>query len=156
VGFLDVVHYPQWVANVVVIPKKDGRIKVCMDYKDLNKASLEDDFPLPHINVLVDNTTKSVKHLFMDGFSGYNQIIMAEEDNEKNTFVMPWETFCYKVMSFRLKNASAKYQRAMVTLFYDMMHQTIKVYVDDILAKSKKEKYHEHVFKKLFERLYKF
>jgi hypothetical protein len=109
VGFLDVVHYPQWVANVVVVLKKDGRIKVCVDYKDLNKAKPEDDFHLPHINVLVDNAAKSVTHLFMEGFSGYNQIIMAEEDNEKNTFVMPWETFCYKVMSFRLRNAGAKY-----------------------------------------------
>ena len=75
----------------------------------------------------------------MDGFSGYNQIRMAEEDKEKTTFVTPWGTFYYKVMPFGLKNAGATYQRAMVALFHDMMHREVEVYVDDILAKFKIE-----------------
>jgi hypothetical protein len=62
---------------------------------------------------------------------------MAEEDKEKTIFVTPWRVFCYKVMSFGLKNAGATYQRAMVTLFHDIMHREVEVYVDDILAKSK-------------------
>ena len=75
-----------------------------MGYKDLNKASLNDDFPLPHVEILVDNDAKSVTYSFIDEFLGYNQIRMAEEDTEKTIFVMPWETFYYKVMSFELRN----------------------------------------------------
>jgi hypothetical protein len=95
------------VANVVVVSKKDGRSKVYMGYKDLNKASLNDDFPLPHVEILVDNDAKSVTYSFMDEFLGYNQIRMAEEDKEKTIFVMPWGTFYYEVMSFELRNADA-------------------------------------------------
>lgn len=77
---MDVVHYPQWVTNIVVVPKKYGRIKVCVDYKDLNKAILKGDFSMPHIDVLVDNALKSATYSFMDEFSGYNQIKMVRED----------------------------------------------------------------------------
>ena len=82
-GFLEVVKYPQWVSNIVVVPKKEGKIRVCVDFRNLNKASPKDDFPLPHIDVLVDNAARSSIYSFMDGFSGYNQIKMALEDKEK-------------------------------------------------------------------------
>ena len=99
----------------------------------------------------------SLLYSFMDGFSGYNQIKMAPEDMEKTTFITLWGTFCYKVMSFGLKNAGATYQRAMVALFHDMMHKEIKVYVDDMIAKSASEEEHHLVnLKKLFERLRKY
>ncbi|XP_052305620.1 uncharacterized protein LOC127904792 [Populus trichocarpa] len=155
-GFLEVVRYPQWVSNIVVVPKKEGKIRVCVDFRNLNKASPKDDFPLPHIDVLVDNAARSSTYSFMDGFSGYNQIKMAPEDKTKTTFVTPWGTFCYKVMPFGLKNAGATYQRAMVTLFHDMMHKEIEVYVDDMIAKSKRGEDHVEVLRKLFERLRKY
>jgi len=88
-GFLAVAKYPQWVANVVPVPKKDGKVRMCVDYRDLNRASPKDDFPLPHIDILVDNTTKFSLFSFMDGFSGYNHIKMALEDIEKTTFITP-------------------------------------------------------------------
>ena len=96
-----------------------------MDYRDLNRASPKDNFPLPHIDVLVDNTTNFALFSFMDGFSGYNQIKIAPKDMEKTTFVTLWVTFCYKVMSFGIKNARATFQQAMVALFHDMMHKEI-------------------------------
>lgn len=71
-GFLITSIYPQWVANIVFVPKKDGKVRMCVDYRDLNRASLKDDFPLPHIDMLVDNTAKLSVFSFMDGFSGYN------------------------------------------------------------------------------------
>ena len=114
IGFFAVAHYPEWVANIVPVPKKDGKVRMCVDYQDLNRASPKDNFPLPHIDILVDNTTNFALFSFMDGFSGYNQRKMAPEDMEKTTFVTLWGTFCYKVMSFGLKNAGATYQRAMV------------------------------------------
>ena len=86
-GFLEVSKYPQWVANIVLVPKKDGKVRMWVDYRDLNRESPKDNFPLPHIDTLVDNTAKHSLFSFMDGFSGYNQIRMALEDMEKTTFL---------------------------------------------------------------------
>ena len=93
-GFLKVSKYPQWVANIVLVPKKDGKVRMCVDYRDLNRASPKDNFPLQHIDTLVDNTAKHYLFFFMDGFSGYNKIRMAPEDMEKTTFLTMWGTFC--------------------------------------------------------------
>ena len=155
-GFLEVAKYLQWVANIVLVPKKDGKVRMCVDYRDLNRVSPKDNFPLPHIDTLMDNTAKHSLFSFMDRFSSYNQIRMTPEDMEKTTFLTMWGTFCYKVMPFGLKNAGATYQRAMVTLFHDMMHKEIEVYVDDMIAKSQGEDDHVVNLKKLFERLRKF
>ena len=81
---------------------------------------------------------------------------MASKDMEKTTFLTMWGTFYYKVMPFGLKNVGATYQRAMVTLFHDMMHKKIEVYVDDMIAKSQGEDDHVVNLRKLFERLRKF
>uniref|UniRef100_A0A2N9GVS8 Reverse transcriptase domain-containing protein n=1 Tax=Fagus sylvatica TaxID=28930 RepID=A0A2N9GVS8_FAGSY len=99
-GFLSTVTYSDWVANIVPVPKKDGKVRMCVDYRDLNRASPKDNFPLPHIDTLVDNTATNVVFSFMDGFSGYNQIKMAEEDKSKTAFVTHWGTFVYDVMPF--------------------------------------------------------
>src|ERR1051325_10049897 len=133
-GFLVTSEYPQWLANIVPVPKKDGKVRMCVDYRDLNKASAKDDFPLPHIDMLVDNTAKFNVFSFMDGFSSYNQIRMAPKDMEKTSFIMPWGIFFYKVMSFGLKNVGATYERAMTTLFHNMMHKEIEFYVDEKIA----------------------
>lgn len=155
-GFLAVANYPQWVANIVPLPKKDGKVKMCVDFKDLNKASLNNNFPLPHIDTLLDNIIKLVVFSFMDGFSGYNQIKMDLEDMEKATSITPWGTFFYKVMPFSLKNACATYQIAMVALFHDMMDKEIEVYVDDTITKLQSEEDHIIHLHKLLARLRKF
>ena len=95
-GFLAVTSYPQWITNVVPVPKKDGKVRMCVYYRDLNRSSPKDNFPLPYIDVLVDNTTQHKVFSFMDGFSGYNQIKMEPEDMEKTTFMTPWEIFATK------------------------------------------------------------
>ena len=137
VGFISVVQYPERLANVVPIPKTDGKVKVCVDFINLKKASPKDDFPLPHIDMLVDSTTGHAMLSFMDGFSSYNQIMMAPEGREKTSFITEWGTYCYRVMSFGLKNAGATYQRAATTLFHDMMHRDVEVYGDDMIMKSR-------------------
>ncbi|RVW33052.1 Transposon Ty3-I Gag-Pol polyprotein [Vitis vinifera] len=134
---MSMVEYLEWLANVVPIPKKDGKVRVCVDFKDLNKASPKDDFPLPHIDLLVDSTEGHSMLSFMDGFSGYNKILMALEDMEKTAFITKWGTYCYKVMPFELKNASTTYQRVSSTLFHDMMHRDVEVYVDDMIKSIK-------------------
>ena len=99
------VQYPKWLANVVLVPKKDGKVRVCVNFKNLNKASLKDDFSFPHIDMLVNSTVGHAMLSFMDGFSNYNHILMAPEDREKTSFVTKWGTYRYIVMPFGLKNA---------------------------------------------------
>ncbi|KAL6344262.1 hypothetical protein AAG906_037827 [Vitis piasezkii] len=122
VGFLSMVKYPEWLANVVPVPKKDNKVRVCVDFRDLKKASPKDDFSFPHIDMLVDNTT------------GHS---MLSFDMEKTSFIIEWGTYCYRVMPFGLKNAGATYQRVATTLFHDMMHKDVEVYVDDMIVKSR-------------------
>ena len=85
-GFIKLVHQAKWVANVVPVPRKDGKVRMCVDFKHLNKAYPKDDFPFPHIDVLVDNTMGSALMSFMDGFSRYNQIKIVPKDMTKTTF----------------------------------------------------------------------
>ena len=87
VGFLSVVEYSEWLANVVPVPKKDDKVRVCVDFRDLKKASPKDDFPFPHIDMLVDSTTGHSMLSFMDGFFGYSQVLMAPKDMEKTSFI---------------------------------------------------------------------
>nr|XP_027095953.1 uncharacterized protein LOC113715852 [Coffea arabica] len=126
------------------------------EFRDLNKASPKDDFSLPNIHILLDNTAGHEIESFGDCFAGYHQILMAEEDKEKTSFITPWGTFCYRVMPFGLKNTGATYQRTMTTLFHDMIHKEMEVYVDDTIIKSKKVENHLVDLKKLFERLRKY
>ena len=90
---------------------------------------------------------------FMDGFSGYNQILMALEDMKKTSFITEWGTYCYRVRPFGLKNARATYQRAATILFHDMMHRDVKVYVDDMIVKSRDRADHLAALQRLFERI---
>ena len=112
-------------------------VTVCVDFRDLNKASLKDDFPIPHIDMLVDSTAGHSMLSFMGGFSEYNHIMIAPENMEKTSFITEWGTYFYRFMPFRLNNAGATYQRAATTLFHDMMHRDVKVYVDDMIVKSR-------------------
>ena len=153
IGFISVVEYPEWLANVVTIPKKDGKVKVYVDFRDLNKASPKDEFPLPHIDMLVDSTAGHSILPFIDGLSGYNKILMALEDMKKTTFIIEWGTYCYRVMPFGLKNVGATYQRAATTLFLDMMQKDVEVYVDDMIMKSRGKADHLAALERFFERI---
>ncbi|WJZ85623.1 hypothetical protein VitviT2T_005146 [Vitis vinifera] len=135
--FIREVEYPDWLANVVVVPKKEGKWRVCVDYTNLNNACPKDSFPLPRIDQIVDSTTGQGMLSFLDAFSEYHQIPMAPADEEKTAFITPQGLYCYKVMSFELKNAGATYQRLMMKIFKPLVGRTVEVYIDDILVKSK-------------------
>ena len=126
VRFIKPVHQAKWIANVVPVPMKDGKVRMCVDFRDLNKACSKDDFPFPHIDVLVDNTASSAFMSFMDGFLRYNQIKMAPKDMTKTTFTTKWGIYCYTVMSFGLKNAGATYQRMAIAFLHDMMYNELR------------------------------
>nr|XP_016506893.1 PREDICTED: uncharacterized protein LOC107824606 [Nicotiana tabacum] len=119
---------------------------MCVDFTDLNKACPKDSFPLPHIDQLIDATTGHELLSFLDAYSGYNQILMEEKDQEKTTFITHQGTYCYKVMPFRLKNMGATYQRLITKMFKNQLGKTMEVYIDDMLVKSKrKEDYIGHL-----------
>ena len=122
----------------IPVRKKNGQLRVYVDFRDLNYACLKDDFPLPVIELMIDYATRHETLSFMDCTIGYNQIQMVPEDQEATAFRTPKGIFCYKVMPFGLKNVGARYQRAMQTIFEDMLHKTVECYVDDLVVKSKK------------------
>ena len=141
-GFIREVYYPDWLANVVMVKKNNGKWKMCVDFTDLNRVCLKDSYPLPRIDTLVDSTARHELLSFMDTFSGYNQIKMKEEDQEKTSFVTSQGLFCYKVMPFGLKNTGATYQRLMNRMFAHQLGRNVQVYVDDMLMKSVRENNH--------------
>ena len=111
------VFYPEWLAKTVVVKKKSGKWRVCVNFTDLNKACLKDPFPIPQIDQLVDATVGHPRMSFLDAFQGYHQIPLAPGDPEKRAFVISIGNYHYKVMSFGLKNAGSTYQRMMTKMF---------------------------------------
>ena len=116
-GAIKEVFYPEWLANTVVVKKKNGKWRVCVDFTDLNKACPKYSFPMPRIDQLVDAKVRHPRMSFLDTFQGYHQIPLALEDQEKTAFVSPTGNCHYKVMSFGLKNAGSTYQRMMSRMF---------------------------------------
>ena len=146
VGFIREVEYLDWWENVVVVPQKEGKWRVCIDYTNLNDACLKDSFPLPWINQIVNSTFGHGMLSFLDAFSGYHQIPMALTDKEKTTFIMLHGLYYYKVMPFWLKNAGATYQRLMTKIFKPLISHMVEVYIDDIVVKRKtREKHAQHL-----------
>ncbi|CAL8992411.1 unnamed protein product [Prunus brigantina] len=151
-GFIKPIKHPTWLANIVPVKKKTGVIRVCTDYRDLNRACPKDEFPLPNMDILIDSTSGQGMLSFMDGFSGYNQIKMSPKDAEKTAFRTPYGNFYYTVMPFGLKNAGATYQRAMTAVFHDMMGKEVEDYVDDLVVKSRTRGSHQEVLRRVLER----
>ena len=136
-GFIRAVKYPEWLANVVVVPKKGNKWRVCVDYTDLNDAYPKDSFPLPRIDQIMDASAGHGMLSFLDALSGYHQIPMHPPDAEKISFITPHGLYCYNVMPFGLKNAGATYQRLVMKMFRPLLSSTTEVYIDDMLIKSK-------------------
>ena len=108
-GAIKEVFYPKWLANTVVVKKKSGKWRVCVDFTDLNKACPKDPFSMPRIDQLVDATVGHPRMSFLDAFQGYHQIPLALDDQEKTTFVTLTGNYHYRVMPFGSKNAEATY-----------------------------------------------
>ena len=111
------VFYPEWLANTVVVKKKLGKWRVCVNFTDLNKACPKDPFPIPWIDQLVDATVGYPWMSFLDALQGYHQIPLALADQEKTAFVIPTGNYHYRVMPFELKNVGSTYQRMMTRMF---------------------------------------
>ena len=116
-SFIREVYYSNWLANVVMVKKASRKWRMFVDFTDLNKVCPKDNYPLPRVDVLVVFTARHQLLSFMDAFSGYNQIRMHEDDQEKTSFVTSQGLFCYRVIPFGLKNPDATYQRLMNKMF---------------------------------------
>ena len=112
-GFIREVFHSDWLANPVLVRKKTGKWRMCVDYTRLNKACPQDHFPLPRIDQIVDFTSGCEILSFLDAYSGYHQIAMKESDQLATSFITPYGSYCYMTMPFGLKNAGATYQRCM-------------------------------------------
>ncbi|XP_070022387.1 uncharacterized protein [Nicotiana sylvestris] len=150
-GFIREVKYPTWVSSIVSVRKKNGQIRVCVDFRDLNNACPKDEFPLPIPELMIDVITRYEAMSFMDGSSGYNQIRMAPKDEELTVFCTPKGIYYYNVMPFGLKNAGATYQRAMQNIH--LLHKNVKCYVDDLVVKSREKGDHLKDLRMVFELL---
>ncbi|KAI4370245.1 hypothetical protein MLD38_018615 [Melastoma candidum] len=149
-GYIRTSRYTEWISSIVPVIKKNGKIRVCIDFRDLNRATPKDEYPMPIADDLVDKTAGHQIMTFMDGFSGYNQIFLAEEDIHKTAFRCPLGIFEWVVMPFGLKNAGATYQRAMNAIFDALISKTVEVYIDDIVVKSQDEKSHVNDLRNAF------
>jgi hypothetical protein len=136
-GFIKEVIHPEWVANPILVKKKNNEWRMCVDYTDLNKHCPKDHFRLPRIDQVVDSTAGCVLLCFLDCYSGYHQIALKEEDKIKTTFITPFRTYAYKTISFGLKNVGATYQRAIQMCFTDQLHRNVEAYMDDVVIKTR-------------------
>ncbi|KAL4361219.1 hypothetical protein GQ457_04G019150 [Hibiscus cannabinus] len=148
-GIIYPISDSSWVSHVQCVPKKGGMTvvtneanellptrtvtgwRICMDYRKLNKETKKDHFPLPFIDQMLDRLAGKAYYCFLDGYSGYNQIAIAPEDQEKTTFTCPYGTYAFRRMPFGLCNAPATFQRCMLAIFSDMVEDYLEVFMDD-------------------------
>ena len=148
-GFIYEISDSPSVSPVHVVPKKGGFIvirnekneliptrtvtgwRVCRDYKKLNTATRKDHYPLPFINQMLDRLARHSHYCFLDGYSGYNQIAIALEDQDKSTFTCPYDTFALRRMPFGLCNASVTFQRCMMSIFSNLVEGVMEIFMDD-------------------------
>ncbi|GJS68622.1 reverse transcriptase domain-containing protein [Tanacetum coccineum] len=138
-GIMREVHYHDWLSNPVMVKKSDNSWRMCVDFKDLNKACPKDGYPLPEIDWKVESLCGFPFKCFLDAYKGYHQIQMAEEDEEKTAFITNQGIFCYTKMPFGLRNAGATYQRLVDKTFHGQIGRNLEVYVDDLVIKSRTE-----------------
>jgi hypothetical protein len=137
-GFIEEVHHPVWLANPVIVPKANGKLRMCIDYTNLNKAYPKDPYPLTQIDQIVDSTSRCDLLSFLDAYSGFHQIQMSRQDRKHTSFVIVDGLYCYVVMPYGLKNALLTFVRAMSKTFGDLIRDRVEVYVDDIVVKTKR------------------
>src|SRR4026207_421772 len=156
--FIRPCRYAEWISSVVLVQKKDGRWRVCVDFRDLNRATPKDEYPMPVAETLINAAAGHKMMSFMDGNAGYNQIFMAPEDVNKTAFRILGAVglFEYLVMTFGLKNAGATYQRAMNYIFHDLIGKLVEIYIDDIVVKSKSAGGHLEDLRQVLEQTRRF
>jgi hypothetical protein len=138
-NFIKAVYHPDWLANPIVVPKKNKQWRMCVDYTDLNKACKKDPFGLSWIDQVVDSTAGCSLLSFLNYYSGYHQIPLKVEDQIKTSFITLFGAFCYTTMPFGLKSVGATYQRGIQRCLYSQLGCNVEVYVDDMVVKTQEK-----------------
>ena len=148
VGFIIPIDQAEWLSPIVVVPKKSGKIRICVDYRKLNAATVTDPFPLPFMDMILDAVAGNEMFSFLDCFSGYNQIRMALEDILKTAFITEWGAYAYTMMSFGLKNGPPSFSKAAFKTFEPyLLTEFIQIFMHDFSIFGDKIKHLEHLRK---------
>eukprot|EP00253_Pinus_taeda_P027756 PITA_27756 len=149
-GIIAPIRFSEWVSNLVPTRKKTGEIRLCVDLRNLNQVSLKDHYPLPKMDHILQRVVGSSRVSLLDEFSGFNQILVHPDDQDKTAFTTPWGTFKYVKMPFGLKNAGTTFQRAMDIAFAKEIHDFLVVYLDGLTPFSKSDLQHLKHLRKIF------
>jgi hypothetical protein len=142
VNFIEPVAYPTWLANVVMVQKKSGKWRMCIDFTSLNMAYPKDNFPLPRTDKIIDSAAGCEVMSLLDCFSGYDQIYMKEEDKASTSFITPFGTYCFIRMPEGLKNAGSTFSHLTKMVLESQVGRNIFTYVDDIVVASRSKEDH--------------
>jgi hypothetical protein len=146
------LRFSKWVSNLVPTHKKTGEIRLCIDFRNLNKDSLKDNSPLLKMDHILQRVIGSSRISLLDGFSGYNQVLVHPDDQDKTAFTTPWGTFMYVKIPFGLMNAGATFQRVMNITFVEETSKFIVVYLDDVIVFSRSDDKHLRHLRRVFEK----
>ncbi|MCO5577322.1 hypothetical protein L7F22_031150 [Adiantum nelumboides] len=146
--FIYEIEHTEWVSPIVVVPKKNGKLRVCVNLKQVNAVTIRDNYPLPITDHVLERVAGKEAYSFLDGFSGYNQVSIALEDQHKTAFATEWGIFAYRVMAFGLTNAPATFQRLMAHAFKQYLRDFLEIFMDDLCVHSKQRFEHiDHLVK---------
>lgn len=150
------LRHLELVAKLVPVWKRNGDIRLCVDFIKLNRWSLKDNYPLPKMDHILQKVVGASRISMMDEFFGYNQILVYEEDKKKVSFTMPWGMFMYDKMFFGLMNVGANFQRDMDITFMGGREKFIIIYLDDMTIFSKSDEGHLDHLRQVFLKCRKF
>ena len=142
----------QWVSPLVVVPKKNGKLRVCANLKKVNAATIRDHYPLPITDHVLERVAGAKAYSFLDEVFVFNQLSIALEDQHKTAFATEQGTFAYKVMPFGLTNAPSTFQRLMCHIFKEFLRSFLEVYNDDLCVHSRRRMDHLTQLKSIFEK----
>ncbi|GKV48039.1 hypothetical protein SLEP1_g54877 [Rubroshorea leprosula] len=154
-GFIRRVEYSEWVSNPVLIKKPNGKWRMCVDFTNLNDACPKDPHPLPNVEKLVERAARHERMSFLDASSGYHQVQLLLDDQEKTAFYAGDAIYCYVMMPFGLKNAGATYQKLVQIIFKLQIGRNIEVYVDDMIVTSVQAEDHIDDLNETFQNLHR-
>ena len=146
------IRYSKWVSNIVPTKKKSDQIRLCIDFRNLNKISLKENYPLLKMDHILQRVVGSSRISLIDGCSRYNQVLLHPDDQDKTAFTTPWGTFMYVKIPFGLMNAGATFHRAMDIAFSDEIGHFIVIYLGNITIFSKTDEEHLAHLRKVFEK----
>ena len=135
-GFIGPVDQATWLSPIVVVPKKNGKLRICVDFRRLNAATKKDPYPLPFTDEVLDTIIGYAAYSFIDCFSDYHHVRIHENDRYRIAFITKWGAFVWVVMPFGLKHAPPTYQRIVNQIFKDYLNNFMKLYPDDFSVYS--------------------